>query len=329
MNLVDLDTFAHVVAAGSLTAAAKELGVPKSTVSRRVSKLEDALGVPLLRRTGRSVTVTETGRRLHARTNGPLREIHDVERELRDGADDPGGTLRVTAPSDIGSSPWCARLFATYRALCPRVRVEVELTNRVVDLIGESFDVALRPSGVGGSEALVSKRLVSGASPAPDALPVGLYASRAYLRRRGTPTELPHLEDHDCVVHPAFARGGVWRLERLDGSRAEVRPPPSVVANSFSLVVQLVLDDAGIAALPRMLVARMERDGLVAPLLSGWGMRQGGLYAVWPASRHLAPRVRAFVDHATAFAAALDPMDWDQSFVARRPLLHGDLEPPA
>jgi len=311
MSLVELDTFAHVAATGSFTAAAKALGIPKSTVSRRVSRLEDALGVPLLTRTGRSVAVTETGQRLFERTHGPLREIHDVERELRDGADDPGGTLRVTAPSDIGSAPWCARLFASYRARHPRVRLEIELTNRVVDLIGESFDVALRPSGVGGSEALITRKLLPMAALDGGGLPVGLYASHEYVARRGAPSALEALPDHDCIVHPALTRGGTWTFEDGEGQRREVRPTPTVVANGFNLVLQLVLAGAGISVLPRMLLGSARAEGRVVAVLPAWGMHQGGLFAVWPASRHLAPRVRAFVDHAAAFATDLDASDWD------------------
>jgi len=118
-------------------------------------------------------------------------------------------------------------------------------------------------------------------------------------------------------------------FERRDGSTRDVRPGPAIVANGFNLVLQLVVDGAGISVLPRMLAQRAEGAGHVRPILEEWGMRQGGLHLVWPASRHLAPRVRAFVDHTASVAGRLDIGDFAQSFESARTLVHGDLEPPA
>lgn len=303
MNLVDLDAFVRVAREGSLTAAAKDLGVPKSTVSRRVARLEDALGVALLKRTGRAVALTPTGQRLYERTSGSLREIDDVARELRDGLGAPAGILRLTAPPDIGAAGWFAELLTSFRARYPDVRIELDLTNRVVDLIAESYDVAIRARGATGSDALVAKRLV----PGPDEPPVrvGLYASAAYLAARGTPTRLSDLADHDLIAHPAATRGGAWTLFGPDGAREVLPVAPAVLVNDFAMVAELAHTGAGVALLPGPSALPWVRTGGLVPVLPDWGTETGGLHLVWPSTRHLAARVRAFVDHAVEHVRAM------------------------
>lgn len=181
MNLVDLDTFVRVAETGSMTAAAGQLGVPKSTVSRRVGRLEDALGLELLVRGARKVALTDHGRALADRSRDALRDIADVERSLTETATEPSGTLRVTAPIDIGRSRAGTDLFASFRARYPSVSLHVELTNRVVDLHEEGFDAALRPRALlSDSESLLGRRILR----APGG---GLYATSRYLAAHGTP----------------------------------------------------------------------------------------------------------------------------------------------
>ena len=273
-----------------------------------VSVLEDELGVALLTRTGRAISLTPTGERLFARTSGPLREVRDVERELLDGAGEPAGLLRVTAPPDIGAAPWCARMFTSYRARYPAVSLHVELTNRVIDLLAESFDLALRPQGIAGSPALVARRLLPLADAEP-AFALSLYASPAFARG-GLPSTLSEVEGFDCVVHTATTRAGTWSLSHVDGAEARVRPKATIVANDFSFVVQAVLAGAGLALLPQLTATPLLRAEALVEVLPEWGIETGGLYLVWPASRHLSGRVRAFVDNAVTYVASLDCDDW-------------------
>lgn len=298
MNLLDLDAFVRVARTGSLTAAAKALGVPKSTVGRRVARLEDALGVALLKRTGRKVALTDTGARLYTRAEGSLRELDDVERELRDGsAGDPGGTLRLTAPADLGAAAWFASLLASFKERYPGVRLDVDLTNRVVDLVGESFDLALRPAAIGASSALVARRLLP--LPGREArYALALFASPAYLARRGAPATPDALAAHDCIVHPVTARGGAWTLFDPHGETAAVRVDVAIAVNDFHVAGELARAGAGVALLSAPSAAAHVHRGELVRVLPEWSGAPGALHLVWPATRHLAARVRAFVDHA-------------------------------
>jgi len=298
LNLIDLSTFCRVAAAGSLTRAAADLGVPKSTVSRRVARLEDELGLALLTRTGRSVALTDVGRRLYKRTEPSLREIRDVERELVDAFDEPAGTLRVTAPNDIGGTPWFVHMLTSYRARFPEVVIEVELSNRMVDLVAEGVDVGLRAGSAGSSSTLVSRALLR--------IEGGLYASPSYLERRGVPREPTDLSHHACVTHSAISRNGRWTLLHEDGHQCEPVIGVVLSANDFNIVNQGIQDGAGIGFVPRFAAQPLLDSGELVRVLPQWRTPGGSLYLIWPASRHLAPRVRAFVDHAVEIAGQFD-----------------------
>lgn len=289
VNLVDLDAFVRVVETGSLTGAAEQLGVPKSTVSRRVARLEDALGLPLLTRSARSVTVTEDGLRLHARSAPALRQLAEVERELDDRAETPTGVLRLTTPQDLGHSTGFARLLTDFRERFPEVIVEVELTNRVLDLAAEGFDLALRPNApsVGGG-GLVGRRIATHGA--------GLYASPAYLARRGCP-ELPgSLAGHDLVHHRVLPRDRVV-LRRDDDTEVELAAKSVMICNDFWLVAAAAVQGGGVAVIPEMMAEPHVERGELERLFPALSAMRGSLWVVWPEGRHLAPRVRAFVDH--------------------------------
>jgi len=321
MNLVDLDTFVRVGSNGSFTSAAKELGVPKSTVSRRVGRLEDALGLALLVRTGRSVRLTQVGERLWQRTRASLREVHDAERELLDAFEEPAGVLRLTAPHDVGVTGWFSRLITSYRARHPGVVLEIELTNRIVDLVGEGFDAALRPAPDSGSSALVGRKLAT--------ITAGIFASPDYISRRGVPREPEGLLEHDCVAHSSLIRGGLWQLSGPDGQERELDIQNAILVNDFNLVVQAVVDGAGVGLVPSFAAEGLIGAGEIVEVLPGWGFGQGSLFLVWPSSRHLASRVRAFVDHTVAAAAELQLTRSGQNSEGPRRPGSGDRDPPA
>lgn len=292
MNLNDLNTFVRVAETGSITAAARELEVPKSTVSRRVVRLEDELGLALLRRTGREVHLTEAGERLHARSAPSLLTLRDLRQELADATDEPGGTLRITAPHDMGANLWFSELLTSFRRRYPNVMVSVQLTHRVLDLVAEGLDLAIRPGQVlssSDSSSLVSRRLA--------VLRGQLYASRGYIDSRGFPATPDELREHDCLAHSA-AHGRSWSLERRDGATIEVELPFVIVANDFNLLTNAVVEGAGIGFLPLFGAQPLVESGELVPILPEWRMGESSVWLVWPSTRHLSPRVRAFVDYA-------------------------------
>ncbi len=289
MNLSDLATFVQVAEHGTLSGAARALGVPKSTVSRRVSRLEDGLGVPLLVRTGRAIALTDDGQRLAMRSAGALRELSDVEEELKESRGTPRGTLRLTCAPDLARQTDVASLLAEYRARWPEVAIDLSLTIRVVDLVEEGFDVALRPNAsvLRDAGTIMGKKL-------SDYAP-GLFASRQYVERAGVPSTPEDLMEHDCIAHALMMKTGLPLIR--DGEERVVSYPvrQAVVVNDFATVADLVRLGAGVG----VFIARPRPEDEVERVLPRYAVPTSSLWVVWPASRHLSPRVRAFVDLAT------------------------------
>jgi DNA-binding transcriptional LysR family regulator len=295
LNLNDLASFVRVVELGTISAAAAAEELPKSTISRRVARLEEALGVELLRRSGRSFIVTEDGQLLHARAAGALQELADVEQALEDGRETPRGTLVITGPHDLSRVPVFSELLVEYRSRYPEVHVVVRLEGRVVDLILEGVDIGFRAhdGDIPGDPGLMARSL-----GAPVA---GLYASPDYLRRRGTPTTPAALVEHELVAHIAIPETLV--LHCVTGDTATTLMRSMFRVNDFGLVQGLAEAGAGVAVLPAS-TARLPRESALVRLLPQWSTRTGQLTLVWPASRQLAPRVRSFIDLATERMAA-------------------------
>jgi len=302
VNLVDLSSFVNVVELGTITAAADAEGVGKSTISRRIARLEEALGVELVRRSARAFTLTDSGRLLHARAEGAIKELRELEHALTDASTEPTGRLRLTMVHDLGRSPLVAALLAEYRHLHPRVTVEVVLEERLVDIVAEGFDVALRAHAdtIPGDSELMARRLSMPGS--------AFYASPGYLQRRGAPETLDDLQEHDQIGHSAATlRDIVLHSPGATGhfSSAEA----SYVVNDFGLAQALAEADAGVALLPQFATVDAVAAGRLVPVLIDWKPTVSGrLTMLWPASRHVAPRVRAFVDLASE---RLAPGAWD------------------
>lgn len=278
MNLNDLATFVKVAEAGSFAGAARALGVPKSTVSRRVSRLEGELEVALLRRSGRSFELTAEGTRLHERSQPALREISLVTRDLEGTV--PEGRLRLTAPIDLGVSAWLTEVLAGFRETVPTVEVDLMLTNRSVDLLEDGIDLALRlhMESLPPRDDLVARVLYRGK--------LGLYASPAHLERHGTPARLA---DADTTLGHAHAWRDLWPRR------------PNIVADDFAPLVGLAVSGAGIASLPDYLGEHeVGQQRLVRLALPDGPDASYRMSLVWLRTRHLAGRVRAFVDYVTA-----------------------------
>ena len=284
-NLKDLATFSEVVSSGSLTAAARSLGVPKSTVSRRVARLEADLGVALVVRGPRSIAITEDGRRLFRRTAGALRELGEATRRLDTDAD-AFGELRIAAPHDLGGSRYFGDLLQAFRARQPQVMLRVSLSSRLVDLVDEGIDVAFRlhTAPLPDAASLVVTRVRH--------VTTGIYAAPKYLRDVGRPTRRTDAARHAWICPtlapqvPMTGRGGTSDLEL---------PEPDVVVNSFSAMIELARRGMGLALVPEFLAEPFVQAGLLERVLASLRSPQGSLSMVWPASRKGQPRVEHFV----------------------------------
>jgi len=287
-RLTSMEAFVRVVDAGSFTAAARRWGRSKAVVSKYVAALEEHLGVPLLRRTTRSLSLTDAGRGYHARCVDLLGELEAVEAGLRSDHVEPRGLLRVTAPP--GFMDRYARLMTTaFVERYPEITMDLLLTHRMVDLVEEGIDVALRVT-VPRDSSLVARRL----GPAP----LVAVASPAYLARRGAPRTPGDLRAHACLVDTNFRDRGRWRFR---GETVEVDGPFRV--NSPTVVRDLAAAGHGVAVVPAFVAAAHLDDGRLVEVLAGELAFDWAVYAVYPRRRYLARRVRVFIDH---LAAALE-----------------------
>ena len=281
-----------LAALGSYTAAAQRLGVSKAAMSQRIAELEQAAGVPLVRRTTRSVRLTEAGQRLVDSTRAAFDEIERSFSGVKDLAAAPRGVLRVTAPVALGRQQ-IVPLIPAFLKLYPEVRVELELSDRLVSLAQEGFDLAVR------HVAVVPDTHVAWTLCETRSL---LVASRAYLRRRGVPQAPADLADHDCLH---YLRGGdtpTWSFEPAKGrgGRVAVGVRGAFAANNSEALREMALAGAGIALVPDFSAHRDVASGKLVEVLPGWrpvGAFGGQLYAIRPYSPHVPRTVQALVSY--------------------------------
>lgn len=283
----DLLIFARVAELGSFSRAAERLHLPKSTVSRRLAALEQRMGERLLLRTTRRQTLTEFGLQLleHARQVAAELEAVGVLREQRQAA--PSGRLRVSMPSDFANLVLVDSL-AAFMALHPAITLELDLSPRRVDLLGEGFDVAVRMGELPDDTLLVASKLA--------VFTHGLYASPSYLAEHGDPQTPDDLARHAAV---RLLRGNGetagWTLEQ-GGQRWTGVPAGRASANSPEMLIRLAVAGAGIAAVPDHFAVAEVRAGALRRVLPGWELPTSNAWAVYPGRKLMPPKTRAFVD---------------------------------
>ena len=308
----DLLLFAHVVDDGSFSKAALRLGLPKSTVSRRLAALEGQLGERLLLRTTRKFAVTDFGHSVLEHARQVAIEVEAAASLAEHRQVEPSGRLRVSMPADFANLI-LATLLAEFIEKYPAIALEIDLSPRRVDLIGENFDVALRMGELPDDASLAARRLA--------VFTHGLYASPAYLKRRGLPSEPEALMEHDALH--LLARTGEpipWTLSRGE-QRWEGIPPSRATANSPELLQRLARAGAGIAVLSVHFVEPYMRAGELAPVLDDWSLPTVTAWAVFPGRRLMPARTRVFLD---ALQAKFSGPEC-QAIEARKPR-RGDIE---
>ncbi len=286
LDLSGIEVFIQVVKAGSFTAAGERLGLPKSTISRRVTRLEQELGARLLHRTTRQLRLTEVGSEFYDRVSKAVDDLEDAARSVSHDQEIPRGLIRLTAPVDFAFS-YLGDIIASFRKLYPDVEVDVEVTQRTINLVEEGFDLALRAGKLADS-TLVATKLAD--------TEFALFASPQYLAARGQPKVLSDLAQHDCLLFRGRPGRRRWALEGPSGLET-VEVSGHVSANDFSFLHGMLLADAGITQLPRFIVKCDIHAGRLTEVLPEYKSTNGALYLVYPSSRHLSAKVRAFRDH--------------------------------
>jgi len=289
MTLEQLRIFVKVVQSGSFTKAADALDTQKSHASRVVQQLETELGLKLLERSTRALAVTELGREVFERAVGILAAVEDTTRMAQSIHSEPRGLLRVTAGVEFGQlavGRWVDEYLATY----PMVSAEVEYTARVIDLVHEGFDVAVRVGPLQESR-LVARKLGD--------LDYGLFACPRYLQKQGTPTSVDELPAHSLIMFNQGVHRKGWQLG-LNGAEPKdahkVDGPARLRVNNSFAVREALLKSLGIGVLPLVVVRDAVEAGRLVPVLPEWRPPAVPVHALYPSNRYLSPKVKAFVE---------------------------------
>ncbi len=286
--MVDLNhvaLFVKVVETGSFSTAARALGVPKSTISRQIARLEADLGARLLHRTTRRLELTALGRRYYDEVRDGLERLASATDHVSATQAVPSGTIRVAAPVEMGARQ-IMEIVPEFLRTYPEVAVELVLHDGIVDLVAERIDVAFR-TGRMPSSSLVARKL----GPARRLL----VASPSYLAARGTPRRLADLHAHDCIVFGPTVDAATWRLDGPDG-RVEIRVRGRLAVDAARAALLAACAGVGVALLPDGVVREDLDAGRLRQVLPRYAVEGGGLYLVYPSRRHPSSALRAFVE---------------------------------
>jgi DNA-binding transcriptional LysR family regulator len=299
-RLDDITLFLRVVETGSISAAARTLGLSVAVASQRLKRLEQGLGVRLLHRTTRRLHPTPEGLALVERGGPLVEEFEALGASLREAGSEVAGDLRVTMGATFGRM-YVSPLLPAFMAEHPLVRLIVHLSDQTVDLVGDGFDLAIRIGELGDS-SLVSRRIATNRRI--------VCASPGYLARRGTPAEPQDLARHDCLLlFDSHRRRDHWEFTDAHGLSTQVRVSCRLESTLGELLRDAAVAGEGIALFSYWHVAQDLRSGRLQEVLPGWRLRETGIHAVMPQRRFVPPRVRAFVDFLEARFAVSPPWE--------------------
>ncbi|WP_223460559.1 LysR family transcriptional regulator [Pseudomonas sp. A-R-26] len=286
LDLNDIAMFVQVVRCGSFAEAARRLGMPPNTVSRRIQQLEVHLDTRLLQRSTRKLTLTNAGQDFHERCAGAVDGLLEAGQELITGSNEPNGLVRVAAPADFFDffqMDWVTGFLAAY----PRVRLDFILSDAKADLIAEQIDVAFRGGALRDS-GFVGRQIL-------DPRSVGMVASPAYIAAHGSPRTLQDLVNHDCVISAQPGGHATWRLIGPQGEE-EVQVTGRFSGNTAQALRRAAVAGLGIALLPPVMARLDVQAGVLVPVLAQYQPKGYGLNVLYPSRRQLPLAVSAFID---------------------------------
>lgn len=287
MEFATLQSFVKVVQTGSFTRAAAALDTHKARLSRLVSQLEAELGARLLERSTRSLSLTEVGREFYQRAVGILASVEDAQRAVQRAQGEPRGTLTLTCGVEFGMiavSDWIRRYLQRH----PQVRVDADFTGRLVDIVHEGVDVAIRVGTL--QDSSLNARLLG-------TLRYGLFTSPSHLQRQGMPRTPDDLSAHDMLAFVGGSHPGTLHLT-LDGITRRVEFRPRLRANNVFAVRDAAAAGLGIAQMPLVVAEPLLAQGGLVPVLDDWSLPTVPVHAVFASPRYLTPKVRSFIDMA-------------------------------
>jgi DNA-binding transcriptional LysR family regulator len=285
IDLNEVLVFIKVVDCGSFSEAAKSLGQPRSTVSRKVKQLEASLGTRLLQRSTRKLSLTEAGRQYYLRCNSALSQIEEANNVISTSQQTPSGLLRISAPLS-SQDKFMSNFIAEFLSLYKDVSVKINLSDDVVNLIDEGIDVAFRAGNLEDS-SLVARKLGNTSRV--------LCASPQYLKEAAPLKSPKDIKHHDCVIYSHSQDNLNWQLQRGEKT-VNVQIGGRIIVNSMQFTLDACLSGLGIALLPQAMVEEYVQSKMLQRVLCDYSAGMGGVYLVYPSKIHLSTTVRAFID---------------------------------
>ena len=287
-EITAMSAFVAVAQAGSFSGAARRMPMSTTAVSRHVADLETSLGVTLLRRTTRKISLTEAGERYLPRAQAILGELEQLNGDISHAGTSPQGRLRITAPPAVGRE-FIAPLTVDFSLAFPKIDIELNLTERVADLVAEGFDAAIR-AGPLPSSTLIAHRLVD--------IPYRLCASPDYLDRNGIPVRPGDVVSHECIHWCSSSGDATWTFEKA-GETTKVPIRGRLLVSDFTVERDAALKGLGLAILPLLSIHQDLADGRLVSVLEDWTIASTGLSLVRPATPFEPQKLRVFIDFMT------------------------------
>ena len=282
----EIKAFTQIVEAGSITAAAERLSLAKSAVSRRLSELEQRLGVELFHRTTRKMILTDSGQGFYERSSRILADLEEAENAVSQAHQELSGELRVAAPLSFGVMH-LGPAITEFQKLHPAIRFDIDFNDRQIDLIQEGFDVGIRIADLEDS-SLIARKLASNS--------VVVCASPDYLEKHGTPTTPEELSDHNCLTYSYLPNPNQWNFIDMLGQVQTIRIKNSMQSNSGNYLRDAAIAGLGILRQPTFIAYNEIKNKELVPILQDYEIPRVNAYAIYPPTRHLSQRVRTFID---------------------------------
>ncbi len=297
-KLSAIQSFTSVVENGSFTAAAHALGQSKSSISKQIAHLEEHLGVRLLNRTTRRMSPTEVGRAFYERARQVVLDLDEAERAVTDLHANPHGTLRINAPMSFGTR-YVAPEVSAFMKRYPDISIDLELSDRVVDVVDEGFDMAIRITKLPDS-SLIARKL----APFRRAI----CASPGYWEQHGRPQTPAELRHHNCLLYTYLLSGNEWTFGGPHGTQ-HVRVAGNFTANNGDALLSAAREGLGVLSTPTFIGCDDLKSGQLESVLHDYDDVAADIYAIYPHSRHLSAKVRLFVDFLVEHYGPQPPWD--------------------
>lgn len=285
-RLAEIQVFIQIVDSGSITAAAERLDLAKSAVSRRLSELEARLRVQLFHRTTRKLTLTDSGRGFYERAVRILSDLEEAELAVSHAHQELQGPLKIAAPLTFGLRH-LGPAINEFNLRHPQIQFEIDFNDRLIDVVQEGFDLAIRIAQLQDS-SLIARRIAT--------ISLITCASPAYLEQHGAPQTLEELNTHTCLAYSYLENPAVWHYHDQHGNEMNIRVTPSLQANNGDYLLAAAIAGLGIVRQPRFIAYKAIQRGELIPILTDFTIPTLNAYAIYPPTRHLSQRVRAFVD---------------------------------